>query len=471
MLKNSCIWYALKYIRYLSKPNNDVNFLILNFLGQHSFIPAILRFILNILFSRLTKGCPKSDIKRINNSYIKILSSKHVLFIAQLLQKQLMGMGIISAIYTEVPEEGYDDGLYFVLCPQVFYSLPRNYIAFQLEQLPVIHHWWKDSGYKKKLAEALAIVDYSVLNLNFLIEKGFPREKLFYLPIFSKVCEEPQSEYKYDILFYGYVNERRQKILNKLKKDFKILIVDNCFGSKMRQLIKESKVILNIHNLDNGMVESARLFECLSMGKIIVSETGLDQEEYKYLGADIISFVPVGDIESIKNSLTNILNSKNFNNKVQELINTLGSFRDPFSFNLSRLFLALGLISLDNFAKYNSSNAPLINTSLTVSDEYVESRDYFPVLKHFLPWMSKEITIKYLTLLAKAQNLPYLEISFNNKMGNYDPFQDHPNELLKKGEVVYIPSGHYDDIISWNEIQRMSNPQGNSIFDLFTSVD
>lgn len=471
MFKNSRTLYLLKYVRYLSKPNNEVNFLILNFLRQQSFTSSVFRFIFNVLFSRITKGYLKSDIKRINNSCVKILSSKHVLFIAQLLQKQLIGMGITSTIHTETPKEGYDDGLYFVLCAQVFDSLPRNYIAFQLEQLPVIHHWWQDPSYKKKLEDAVAVVDYSISNLRFLIEKGFPRERLFHLPIFSKVCEKPQSEYKYDVLFYGYVNERRRKILSELKKDFKILVVDNCFGPKMCQLIKESKVILNIHNLDNGIVESARLFECLSMGKIIVSETGLDQEEYEYLGKDIISFVPVGDIESLRSNLSQILNGKEFNNKVQKLINTLNSYRDPFSFNLSRLFLALGLISLDNFAKYNSNNAPLINTSLTVSDEYVESHDYFPVLKYFLPWMSKEITIKYLTLLAKAQNLPYLEISFNNKMGNYDPFQDHPNKLLKKGEVVYIPSGHYDDIISWNEIQRMSNPQGNSILDLFTSVD
>lgn len=471
MFKSSRAFRILKYLKYLSNSNNNVSFLILNFLSRSSGISDLLRFILNVCLGKLAKDHLNSDIKRINNSHIKILSSKHVLFIARLLQKQLLDMGITSDICIGIPTKGYDDGLYLVLCPQVFHSLPLNYIAFQLEQLAVNHHFLQDPSYKKKLLEAVAVIDYSLSNIRFLVESGFPHERLFYLPIFSKVLEKSQAEYKYDVLFYGYVNDRRKRILNTLRKYFKITIADDCFGSEMSQLIKESKVILNIHGSDNGMVESARLFECLSMGKVIVSETGFDQEEYNYLGTDIITFVPVGNVELLKNSLTCALDRKKFNEKVKKLTDGLNSSRDLFRFNLSRLFLALGLISLDTFVRYNRNNPPLISSKLTVCDHYAVSSNDFPILRHFVPQMSKEITIKYLTLLAKNQNLPHLVINFSNKEERLNSFQDLPNKLLMKGNLMYIPSECYDEVISWNEIRCISNPEKYSIFKLFTAID
>lgn len=469
-----------KWLKHFSQPNNDVNTYVLNFLERSTLTASVIRLILNVLYRKKASGCIHNEIESINNTHIRILSSKHVLFIAKLLQEKLTQLGISSEIFTENPKEGFADGLYFVLCPHVFNPLPRKYIAFQFEQLPVINRWWSKISYQKIFYNAIAVVDYSLLNIKFLVENNFPSEKLFYLPIFSKVNESLTSEHTHDVLFYGHVNERRRKILKELKKDFNITIADNCFGQQMHEILKKSKVILNIHSQDNGMVESARLFECLSMGKNIVSETGLDQGEYRYLEQNIVSFVPSGNTTLLKEALHQVLSNSDIKDKEQQISQKLGSCFDPFSFNLSRAFLALGLITLDNFIQFNTTNFLSITSNVFISQNTFSSDEksntYFPILKHFIPWLSKEITIKYLTYLAKVQALPYIEIRLNSNKSAGETI--HKNELwrkskklLKKKDSLYIPAECYDNIISWNEYRRMRNKNNYSIFELFEEID
>ena len=131
-----------KWLKHFSQPNNDVNTYVLNFLERSTLTASVIRLILNVLYRKKASGCIHNEIESINNTHIRILSSKHVLFIAKLLQEKLTQLGISSEIFTENPKEGFADGLYFVLCPHVFNPLPRKYIAFQFEQLPVINRWW-----------------------------------------------------------------------------------------------------------------------------------------------------------------------------------------------------------------------------------------------------------------------------------------------------------------------------------------
>ena len=64
-----------------------------------------------------------------------------------------------------MPEEGYLDVLYIVICPQMFPVLPGQYIVYQLEQ-SVSSRWFTDD-YLARLENSLAIFDYSLKNIAF----------------------------------------------------------------------------------------------------------------------------------------------------------------------------------------------------------------------------------------------------------------------------------------------------------------
>lgn len=463
-----------KLIKQHALPNNAVNELILTYLRSNSFMSSTVRLIFNSLLKNKASTVTPTDIKTLNGSQVTILATRHVAFVADLLQSHLNKVGIHSEILYEMPASGYNDSLYFVLCPHVFKTLPKNYLAFQFEQLPVISRYWKKS-YQKILSDAIAVVDYSLMNLKFLVEHGIPKEKLFYLPIFAQVQQSSSDEYEHDVLFYGYLNDRRMKILEALSSDFNIYIADNLFGEQMHEAIRKSKVILNIHSHDDGMVESTRLFECLSMNKLIVSETGIDQKQYEYLDKNIIQFVPTGDLTQIKEALSNLLKGST-KDKENTVSMNLSKSWDCFSFYLNRLFLALGFITLENFMRCSDNNLPPITNCLSIMQDWVSSdnefHNFFPVLKHHVPWLSNEITIKFLTFVAYKKKMPYLKLSLNSE-NNYqdDHFPEISDKPSKKGNYLIIPSSSYQKILSWNEYPRMCQQNNFSIFNLFNTIE
>ena len=134
---------------------------------------------------------PPSQLDKLLNDLDKkhfvILTTKHCLFIAKLLQRKLNKVGIESEIIFEKPSSGYSGKLHIVICPQLFTSLPRLYIAYQLEQS--VSSRWFDERYFRILHNALAVFDYSTQNITFLKKNKFSYKQLFYVPIFSKEIE------------------------------------------------------------------------------------------------------------------------------------------------------------------------------------------------------------------------------------------------------------------------------------------
>jgi len=65
---------------------------------------------------------------------ITIITTKHTLFVAHLLYKELTEDGFAVEIETALPEK-FGDNLHIVICPQIFERMPEHYIAFQMEQL------------------------------------------------------------------------------------------------------------------------------------------------------------------------------------------------------------------------------------------------------------------------------------------------------------------------------------------------
>ena len=188
----------------------------------------------------------------------------------------------------------YKQNILFILSysrlnPSVHSLLKESkYVIFQLENLIENVNIHK---YIELLKNAMYIYDYNSYNLKYYSDSIKPKVHIFNPPIYTNDT--------IDILFYGTLNERRNKILSDLKKKFSITIVTNVFGEKLNELIKRSKIVLNISYYNNSLLETTRLNECIQYNTMVISETpklNMD-EQYK----DKVIFIQpiVGDYSEI----------------------------------------------------------------------------------------------------------------------------------------------------------------------------
>ena len=268
--------------------------------------------------------------KKYNISFI-IFTSKYGIYIAEDLKYMLSTLNIFSIIVYEINDELLNDlnNYFIILFPQLVKKFPNKYIIYQLEQ--VFQSNWIDKTYISNIKSSIITIDYSINNINNLnkFNDKYLSNKIFYnqLPIVDKLVEYSKN-IKYDILFYGGVNERRNKIVSELKKKFNILYVDNIYGNDLYELIKESKIILNIHFYKEAILEIPRIHEILRYNKIIISELPISNDLNKNYYNNNIIF-----IEEIKDDLTNInllkdiidyyLNETNYDNYLNKCNNNL----------------------------------------------------------------------------------------------------------------------------------------------------
>jgi hypothetical protein len=137
-----------------------------------------------------------------------------------------------------------------------------KYVIFQLENLIENVNIHK---YLELFKHAMYIYDYNSYNLKYYDESIRPNVHIFSPLVYTKET--------IDILFYGTLNERRNKILNDLKQTYNITIVTKVFGEALNELIKRSKIVLNISYYNNSLLENTRIHECLQYNTIILSET------------------------------------------------------------------------------------------------------------------------------------------------------------------------------------------------------
>ncbi|SPL72430.1 glycosyltransferase family protein [Acinetobacter stercoris] len=212
----------------------------------------------------------------------------------------------------------YNDFIYFIVCPQVFKRLPPSskMVSIQLEQCVSD---WLDESYLNKLRKSKFIYDYSKKNINHLLKEGISIEKIGYFPISAILNYKDYLAEKYnynfngikenDVLFYGNTNSpRRQKMLEILNQHFKVRVEENLYGYEMLKAIDESRIVINIHYYESALLETTRIYECLSMGACVVSETSIDIEDYLHLiNSKQIAFFNIDDYQDMLTKVESML--------------------------------------------------------------------------------------------------------------------------------------------------------------------
>jgi glycosyltransferase involved in cell wall biosynthesis len=215
----------------------------------------------------------------------------------------------------------------------------KKIIIYQLEQLFEYKSLWFNPKSKRKfviertnhvkdwLDKCDEIWEYDLNNKWFLEELGY--KKIYFKPMLF--CESikniPNKETpKYDILFFGSINEKRAKILSILNQNFNIKIVgqysliseenikkynlkiDNTdFSNNLNELISDSKIILNLHYYESSIQEQVRIFHLLINNKCVVSE----KSKKNYFGDLITEF---NDNTELINTLNELLVNEKWKN-------------------------------------------------------------------------------------------------------------------------------------------------------------
>lgn len=272
------------------------------------FLNFYLKKMLIVCIEKITSFIIKKEGKE--SRKIVIMTKSHTLYIANSLKFILEKNGYLVYIEININRVYFPHALYIVICPQTFKYLPTSNkrISFQLEQYT--SNWFSPT-YLSILKESKAVWDYSLKNLDFLVSKGVLEESISYTPISGIVDYKIflKNEYAYyfenkktiDILFYGDLSSKRRKdLLNPLSERFNVKVATNVYGFDILNLINQSKIVINLHYYENALLETTRIFECLSLGSRVLTEYSIDRQEYKFLeNSPQIYFFETGDVQAM----------------------------------------------------------------------------------------------------------------------------------------------------------------------------
>ncbi|HBR1160220.1 GT99 family glycosyltransferase N-terminal domain-containing protein [Klebsiella quasipneumoniae] len=366
----------------------------------------------------------------VDTGTVRILATQHTLFVAHLIEKNLLDCGIKGHVNTAYSVEQDMGQIHIVVCPQMFKELPRNYIAFQMEQ-SVNSRWFTDE-YFSRLNNAVAIFDYSLKNIEYLLDKGIPYQKLFYMPISSfpdypanladngYVLDDQKGDIRADVLFYGDPNcERRKAYLKELKKYFNVTVASEVFGDKLTRMVKNAKVVVNIHYYENALLETTRLYETISLGTPVVSESSSDIVEHEDL-QDVIDFCPIGDIPAMVEKIQILLSDNQYYNERKEKIKHFTNVDNKNNYYLRRYLLSIDKLnfsqykSIFSFEQFQTGDVPRL--CLSLSETPVRRKaffaspshgfQFFEGIRYRIGWIGCGMSYKYMLsgmLASKAE--------------------------------------------------------------------
>lgn len=269
------------------------------FLRRYALGQALIRFCKRVLLlgwqwthplqqgRRLSRG----ELEVLLRKPVRVVSSPYCMYVARLYARCLQRMGYAVEISSE-REQQWGDNLYILIAAQWFLTVPEHYVFVQLEQLE--SSTWYGVHFQRILETADALLDYNVDNINFLRKRRVGGVPLYYVPITILEQEKIQTEDmpgRYDVLFYGGMEpERRKNAIALLQRHFRVKVITNLFGEALHDELRSAKIIINIHNYDKALLETTRLYECLSLGLFVVSEDSSNSGDFPTLRENVSWF-------------------------------------------------------------------------------------------------------------------------------------------------------------------------------------
>lgn len=352
-----------------------------------------------------------------------ILTTRHCLFVAELIARQLAKAGIRSQILIEKPAKGFARVPHFVICPQMFAELPELYVAFQMEQ--TVSSRWLTKHYTSLLEHAFAVLDYSQVNISYFTNHGLGYRQMYFMPVgfLENYSQTAKPEKEYDVLFYGDATcTRRQRFIARIEQKHSVKVISNLFGEALYAELRKAKVVINIHYYEGALLETTRLYESLSLDCLIISESSVDIDEHQNL-QDIVDFVEIDDADAMLERLDYWLaDDARRQERISANRERLSQQPNWFEFYFQRFLLATENIDFNTFYHLAGHNVQFAGDFICLGlPESVERRksfeadnhygiEYFPGLRHGLGWVGCGMSYKFIMRKAKEQGLTQITV-------------------------------------------------------------
>lgn len=246
-----------------------------------------------------------------DNAYRFIIyTERHGVLQAKTIKEILLSFGFNSKIVFQITQEDVNNNnnkpneIFFIFFPQTLriFPSPNKYIIYQLEQYK--QSPWVDEVYKQRMKNSLLTLEYSLENYNNFSTEI--KSKLYYfpVPVPGGIYGKDDGDYKYDIIFCGSRNDRRNRILNFLRKKYRVFECHDKFNEELYDVLKKSKIALNLHFYKNAILETTRITELLFNNKVVISEL---PDKYDIFNQNFYS-ENIIFIDEIKDDLSNIDN-------------------------------------------------------------------------------------------------------------------------------------------------------------------
>lgn len=216
-------------------------------------------------------------MKKINICLIKpdnYIHSYAFLELGELIYFSLKDLGFEATMGFNQIEPGIKNILIgcHLLHPRFIEQVPKSTIILNTEQIFSDTTNWNKNIFT--WVTNFEVWDYSTRNIEKLKEIGVKNPKLFKIGFQKELTRLDNSKKKdVDVLFYGFVNERRKDVLEKLAaKGLTVKALFGVYGRERDEWIERSKLVLNLHGYNSQIFEIVRVFYLLTNSVAVVGE-------------------------------------------------------------------------------------------------------------------------------------------------------------------------------------------------------
>jgi hypothetical protein len=209
-----------------------------------------------------------------------------------------MGFGNVAEMLLEHFDTPEHEGKTIILGDNIFHPVEhfrglypnRTIVVYQLEQMVGSQTWHPVPQIIERLGGADEIWDYDPLNVKYLSWYGVAVDRVVpmrYTQSLWRIALNPDPAV--DVLFYGFLNERRFRILQKLQQMLynrvTFMWLTGFPEPGLDRYIADARIVLNLHAFEPWhRQEQTRIFYPLINGRLVVSETS----EYNAFGDCIV---------------------------------------------------------------------------------------------------------------------------------------------------------------------------------------
>jgi hypothetical protein len=170
-------------------------------------------------------------------------------------------------------------------------TIPEDAIVYNFEQAGTVGQSYA------AIMRARETWDYDARNVAALRARSILAKHvpLGYHPVLKRIQPAPVEDI--DVLFYGSINPRRQKVIDELRAAGVVVVhLFSKYGAERDAYIARAKIVLNLHYYDSQIFEIPRVSYLLANERFVVSEDGHGDDPVYEEFADGVAMAPYGSL-------------------------------------------------------------------------------------------------------------------------------------------------------------------------------